>query len=198
MIENPVINSPFEEPRRHFVFDENGITDEIADARRRSSYFIPIPRPKKRGAQATFASEWNAERIQENIFIKNARQRVTAWREFGHVGITAVTRELLDYWRDPDRERRLFFCQIEGPGDGHLLPLGGGRRPSPVLDVPSASKRPGPVGRAAASRPPREQQTAKSPRRRITDPAILEKRRAALAKARQVLAKKRAATIKAF
>ena len=29
LIENPVINSPFEEPRRHFRFDDNGITDEI-------------------------------------------------------------------------------------------------------------------------------------------------------------------------
>ena len=29
LIDNPVINSPFEEPRRHFRFDDNGITDEI-------------------------------------------------------------------------------------------------------------------------------------------------------------------------
>lgn len=28
-IENPVINSPFEEPRRHFRFTDDGITDEI-------------------------------------------------------------------------------------------------------------------------------------------------------------------------
>ena len=27
--------------------------------------------------------------------------------------ITARTRDLLDHWRDEDRERRLFFCQIE-------------------------------------------------------------------------------------
>lgn len=30
LIENPVINSPFEEPRRHFRFTDDGITDEIA------------------------------------------------------------------------------------------------------------------------------------------------------------------------
>src|SRR5439155_23386589 len=80
---------------------------------RRSSYFIPIPPPKKKSSQGSFAAEWNAERIQENIFINNVRARVTHWREGGYVGITSVTRELLDYWRDPDRERRLFFCQIE-------------------------------------------------------------------------------------
>jgi type III restriction enzyme len=48
VIENPVINSPFEEPQRHFRFTDDGITNEIIDARRISSYFIPIPQPKKR------------------------------------------------------------------------------------------------------------------------------------------------------
>jgi len=39
LIENPAINSPFAEPRRHFRFDDNGITDEIAPGRRRSTPF---------------------------------------------------------------------------------------------------------------------------------------------------------------
>ena len=42
IIDNPVINSPFAEPRRHFRFADNGITDEIALGRRRSTYFIPV------------------------------------------------------------------------------------------------------------------------------------------------------------
>jgi len=29
IIENPIINSPFEEPQRHFRFDDNIITDKI-------------------------------------------------------------------------------------------------------------------------------------------------------------------------
>ena len=28
VIQNPIINSPFQEPRRHFRFDDDGITDE--------------------------------------------------------------------------------------------------------------------------------------------------------------------------
>ena len=35
IIDNPVINSPFEEPRRHFRFTDDGITDEIVPGRRR-------------------------------------------------------------------------------------------------------------------------------------------------------------------
>lgn len=34
VIENPVINSPFDEPRRHFRFTDEGITNEIVEARR--------------------------------------------------------------------------------------------------------------------------------------------------------------------
>jgi hypothetical protein len=31
VIENPVINSPYEEPQRHFVFDNDGITSGSTD-----------------------------------------------------------------------------------------------------------------------------------------------------------------------
>lgn len=36
VIENPIINSPFDEPERHFCFSDEGITNKIADARRES------------------------------------------------------------------------------------------------------------------------------------------------------------------
>jgi len=50
VIENPIINSPFREPTRHFVFGDQGITSEIADGRRKSSYFIPIAQSRRGGA----------------------------------------------------------------------------------------------------------------------------------------------------
>ena len=46
-IDNPVINSPFEEPQRHFKFTPRGITEDIVEGRRESEYFIPMPKPKK-------------------------------------------------------------------------------------------------------------------------------------------------------
>jgi len=51
VIENPVINSPFDEPSRHFKFTDEGITNQIIESRRTSSHFIPIARPKKKGKQ---------------------------------------------------------------------------------------------------------------------------------------------------
>ena len=35
--------------QRHFRFTDEGITNEIADARRESAYFIPIAAPRKKG-----------------------------------------------------------------------------------------------------------------------------------------------------
>jgi type III restriction enzyme len=113
VIENPVLNSPFEEPQRHFRFTDDGITDEIVEKRRVSSYFIPIAKPRKRGGQLAFDTEWTQDRVEENVFINRVRERVALWRQGGYLGISKVTRRLLDYWKRPDRERRLFFCQVE-------------------------------------------------------------------------------------
>src|SRR6266511_2460418 len=112
VIENPVINSPYREPSRHFVFADEGITSEIAEGRRPSSYFIPIPPPKKRTPQTALPGTWVGERVRENEFTNNVRQRVTGWWEGGYTGLTATSRRLFEHWRDPDRERRLFFCQV--------------------------------------------------------------------------------------
>ncbi|MEX0612411.1 MAG: hypothetical protein WD738_17675 [Pirellulales bacterium] len=68
VIDNPIINPPFVEPTRHFRFDEEGITDEIVDGRRTSSYFVPIPRAKKKkgGKQQVFDGRRDERRVQEN------------------------------------------------------------------------------------------------------------------------------------
>lgn len=71
VIQNPVINSAFEEPTRHFRFDDDGITNEIVEKRRVSSYFVPIPASKKKkgAGQLTFDTEWTNDRIEENVLV---------------------------------------------------------------------------------------------------------------------------------
>jgi len=113
VIENPVVNSPFREPDRHFRFDEGGITSDVVEGRRLSSYFVPIPSPRKQGGQQAFETQWTSDRLEENPTINRIRERVSVWRRGGHQGVTPTTRRLLEYWTDPERERPLFFCQIE-------------------------------------------------------------------------------------
>ncbi len=115
VIENPVINSPYDEPSRHFRFDEIGITNDIDGTRRPSSYFVPIPRPRKTGgkSQQSF-DEWRSDRIEENGVVNRIRQRVQSWRNGRYMDdVTRTTARLLKHWRAEDRHRRLFFCQIE-------------------------------------------------------------------------------------
>ena len=112
VIENPILNSPFREPSRHFRFGDEGITSEIVEERRVSSYFMPIAAARKK-PQLQLDTEWTRDRIEENKEINRIRERVDLWRKGGWVGITPTTRNLLEYWADPDREKPLFFCQIE-------------------------------------------------------------------------------------
>ncbi|MCL4465878.1 MAG: DEAD/DEAH box helicase family protein, partial [Chloroflexi bacterium] len=114
IIENPIINSPYGEPRRHFRFSDEGITNQIDETRRVSAYFIPIAQPKKKSPkQLAFDTEWTADRIEENKFINRMREHVGRWRQGGYVGVTKTTARLLEYWKRRERERRFFFCQIE-------------------------------------------------------------------------------------
>jgi type III restriction enzyme len=114
VIENPIINSPYREPSRHFRFDHDGITDEVVDGRRRSEYFIPIPRPRKRVArQLELETQWTDQRRLENETINQVRARAQLWRQRGYPDVTPVTRALLSYWADPGRENKVLFCQRE-------------------------------------------------------------------------------------
>ena len=91
VIENPILNGPFDEPTRHFRFTDEGITNEIVDGRRVSSYFIPIAKPKKKGKQQVFDTEWTQDRIEENKLVNDIRRRVAIWREGGYAGVTPTT-----------------------------------------------------------------------------------------------------------
>ena len=113
-IDNPVINSPFEEPQRHFKFNARGITEEIAEGRRRSEYFMPFPKPKKQSGQAQLQFELpNRDLREANTFINSVRTQVAAWRNSGYPGVTPTTRRLLEHWNNPENEPRLYFCQRE-------------------------------------------------------------------------------------
>ncbi len=109
VIENPILNSPYEEPSRHFAYSGNGITSEIVEQRRSSAYLVPIARPRR---DPQLSLETDSER-HDNEFINLVRRRIGQWRTGGWPHVTPTTRRLLEYWTAEDRERPLFFCQLE-------------------------------------------------------------------------------------
>ena len=63
VIDNPILNGPFDEPSRHFEFNDQGITDRIATGRRASGYFLPIASARKKSGQIKFDTEWTQDRF---------------------------------------------------------------------------------------------------------------------------------------
>ncbi|CAN5129659.1 hypothetical protein BH10CYA1_BH10CYA1_62710 [soil metagenome] len=113
-IDNPILNGAFEEPKRHFKFTDDGITNEVVEQRRTSSYFVPIAKSKKSSKQLSIAfEELQRDRVEENKLVNQLREKVGRWRSGGYAGVTSTTRRLLNYWTNKSRENRLFFCQIE-------------------------------------------------------------------------------------
>lgn len=115
-MKSPILNSPYFEPGRHFKADERGLTEEIIDLRRPSSFYIPVPRSKTRQDKLdlnTAEGAFGSELQKENDFINKVRAKVKDWRNSGYQGTTKTSRDLLFYWQDETRENKLFFCQIE-------------------------------------------------------------------------------------
>lgn len=111
-IDNPILNSPYKEPTRHFRFDaDNQVTNVVDAGRRGSSYFLPIAAPRKKAAPSLFDAL--EEKREESGHVNRIRGLVRRWREMGRPDITPVSRALLQHWDAEDRFRPLFFCQLE-------------------------------------------------------------------------------------
>jgi len=104
LVDNPIINSPFEEPTRHWAYEEG--QPVLKPGRRPAGYYL---KTRTRGPQTSVLEE---EFVPLET-INRIRERVNSWREKGYPGITPTTRRLLNHWSDPTRERKLFFCQRE-------------------------------------------------------------------------------------
>jgi len=117
---NPILNSPYDPPGRHFVLGPHGPTGEIRVGRRPSESFIPIPVGRRQKDQTPEATEQEAldfdvtgERREANSLINDLRARVDLWRARGYPRVTPISRKLLQHWSDPSREDRVLFCQRE-------------------------------------------------------------------------------------
>jgi len=104
LVDNPIINSPFEEPTCYWDYKEG--QPVLVEGRRPAGYYL---RPRTRGAQLSMLEEEFVPLDLVNII----RERVRAWRQRGYPGVTPITRQLLSHWSRPERERKLFFCQRE-------------------------------------------------------------------------------------
>jgi type III restriction enzyme len=127
---NPILNSPYEYPDRHWELDDDGQpTGSVLDYRRSAKFVTPVPKPRKRKdkkpaayTQAALAigaaGVTTAERQYDTTSMVNAiRAEVDQWRAIPDPArwrVTPETARLLQHWRShPFQGIRPFFCQIE-------------------------------------------------------------------------------------
>ncbi len=122
--EKPILNSPYEYPRRHWELDETGQpTNRIVESRRAAKYVTPIPKPKKqkKGQKEILFRDEKGISSEEQQYdptpiINELRAHVDRWRTLApsQWNVTPETARLLDHWRSHSFNAiRPFFCQIE-------------------------------------------------------------------------------------
>ena len=125
--EQPVLNSPYEYPARHWELDETGQpTQQIIENRRRAEFITPIPKPRKRKGKAVQEEmvfdegkglSTADQRYDPTSIINSLRRYVDRWREIPNPNdwrVTPETARLLQHWRHHKFSNlRPFFCQVE-------------------------------------------------------------------------------------
>ena len=126
--EQPILNSPYECPSRHWELDDAGQpTQKILPSRRQAEFITPFPKPRKQKRslvdQATLVLDegkgLSTEEQQYNptTHINNVRRHVDRWRSIPDQKqwqVTPETARLLQHWRHHRFSGiRPFFCQIE-------------------------------------------------------------------------------------
>jgi len=94
-----IINSPYERPTYYWRDDRNSL--KLTEGRRPAGYEI-------------FDTRTNTRRHENLDLVNRIRERVDVWRTADYPGITSVTRELLEHWRNRSaRQYPFYFCQLE-------------------------------------------------------------------------------------
>ena len=137
--EQPVLNSPYEYPTRHWELHENGQpTQKIVERRRPVQFITPVPKPKKkRGTAAEQTAilfdegqglSTKQQRYEHTALINSVRRQVDRWRSIADPGrwqVTPETARLLQHWRGRvlDLSATPFFLRGSGYAEG-TLPCG--------------------------------------------------------------------------
>ncbi len=106
-VSQPILNSPFEEPKAHWRIVE-GEPAERREGRRLAHYFYRDPRSAPKSG-----TETDTGTMIELKLVTRARERIAAWHAAGWPGASRTTLELLAYWSREGRAQPLFFAQRE-------------------------------------------------------------------------------------
>jgi type III restriction enzyme len=89
--DHPILNSPYEAPRRHWELDPDGQpTQAIIEERRRADFITPIPKPKKR----------SRTQVETDDFVFNEGKGLsTKHQQYDPTPIINQVRTAVGFWR---------------------------------------------------------------------------------------------------
>ncbi|SFL58354.1 hypothetical protein [Nitrosomonas communis] len=125
--DQPILNSPYEYPCRHWELDSSGQpTQRIVENRRPAEFITPIPKSKKQKTapvqqdlifdEGKGLSSEKQQQYDPTSIINEIRKLVDTWHSLpsSQWQVTLETMRLLQHWRRYDFSWiRPFFCQIE-------------------------------------------------------------------------------------
>ncbi|MHB8927995.1 MAG: BPTD_3080 family restriction endonuclease [Bacillota bacterium] len=124
--ERPILNSPYEYPKRYWELDDEGQpTQQIIEKRRSAEFITPIPKPRKHKGSAEQQQlaldgkglSTQAQQYDMTSMINSIRSHVDEWRSRSNPSdwqVTPETARLLEHWRHHQFSNvRPFFCQVE-------------------------------------------------------------------------------------
>jgi type III restriction enzyme len=123
----PILNNPYEYPKRHWELDEEGQpTHNIMEERRGAKFITPIPKPRRQRAASKqidmVLDEGKGLSTEDQTYdltsaINTIRGFVDRWRDIPNPNdwkVTPETARLLQHWRHHRFSNfRPFFCQVE-------------------------------------------------------------------------------------
>lgn len=87
--EQPILNSPYEYPKRHWELDAAGQpTQAIIETRRRAEFITPIPKPRKRKGEAA----------QQQMVFDEGKGVSTQKQQYDPTSIINALRSHVDKW----------------------------------------------------------------------------------------------------
>lgn len=113
--EQPILNSPYDYPGKHWELDDTRQpTGKILSTRRPTDFVTPIPKPRKRRQSQDVVQQtlelFDTEGISDDsqsyslsLYINSIRDKVSAWRNLPDPAswkVTPTTEKLLQHWRN--------------------------------------------------------------------------------------------------
>ncbi|HBC2756737.1 TPA: DEAD/DEAH box helicase family protein [Legionella pneumophila] len=109
-IDRLIINSPYKEPEFFHQYVRENRNFILTKGRRPAGYIIASENSRAFDDPGQFV---------EIPLVNQIRQRVKSWRNSGYLGVTGITKRLLEHWYDEERYKSgsstppFFFCQLE-------------------------------------------------------------------------------------